>query len=70
MSLYTMSLIGFAALAAGATVPLADALGGGWRPGLAVWAIPAAIAARGMDPGARANRDAPELGGSPRLAGP
>ena len=45
MSLYTVSLIGFAALSAGVTVPLADALGGGWRPGLAVWAIPAAIAA-------------------------
>jgi CP family cyanate transporter-like MFS transporter len=45
MALYTVSLIGFAALSAGATVPLADALGGGWRPGLAVWAIPAAIAA-------------------------
>jgi CP family cyanate transporter-like MFS transporter len=45
MSLFTTSLIGFAALAAGVTVPLADALGGGWRPGLAVWAIPAAVAA-------------------------
>jgi MFS transporter, CP family, cyanate transporter len=45
MALYTVSLIGFAALSAGATVPLADAFGGGWRPGLAVWAIPAAIAA-------------------------
>ncbi len=45
MALYTAWLIGFAALAAGVTVPLADALGGGWRPGLAVWAIPAAVAA-------------------------
>ena len=45
MALYTTSLIGFAALSAGTTVPLADALGGGWRPGLGVWAIPAAIAA-------------------------
>ena len=45
MSLYTTCLIGFAALAAGLTVPLADALGGGWRPGLGIWAIPAAIAA-------------------------
>jgi MFS transporter, CP family, cyanate transporter len=45
MALYTTSLIGFAALAAGVTVPIADALGGGWRPGLGVWAIPAAIAA-------------------------
>ena len=45
MALYTTSLIGFAALAAGVTVPAADALGGGWRPGLAVWAAPAALAA-------------------------
>ncbi|MGZ4297123.1 MAG: CynX/NimT family MFS transporter [Solirubrobacteraceae bacterium] len=45
MALYTTSLIGFAALAAGVTVPLADWLGGGWRPGLGVWAVPVAIAA-------------------------
>jgi MFS transporter, CP family, cyanate transporter len=45
MALFTTSLIAFAALAAGVTVPVADALGGGWRPGLAVWAIPAAVAA-------------------------
>jgi MFS transporter, CP family, cyanate transporter len=25
-------------------VPVADAFGGGWRPGLAIWAIPAAVA--------------------------
>jgi CP family cyanate transporter-like MFS transporter len=43
MAVYSTALIGFAALAAGVTVPLANALGGGWRPGLAVWAIPAAI---------------------------
>jgi CP family cyanate transporter-like MFS transporter len=45
MAVYSVSLIGFAALSAGVTVPLADALGGGWRPGLAVWAIPAVVAA-------------------------
>ena len=45
MAVYITSLIGFAALAAGTTVPLADTLGGGWRPGLGVWAIPAVIAA-------------------------
>ncbi|MGA9859636.1 MAG: MFS transporter, partial [Solirubrobacteraceae bacterium] len=38
MALYTTSMIAFAALAAGVTVPVADALGGGWRPGLAIWA--------------------------------
>ena len=42
--MYTTALIGFAALAAGISVPVADAFGGGWRPGLAIWAIPAAIA--------------------------
>ncbi len=42
--MYTTALIGFAALAAGLSVPLADALGGGWRPGLAIWALPAAVA--------------------------
>jgi CP family cyanate transporter-like MFS transporter len=42
--MYTTALVGFAALAAGVTVPVADAFGGGWRPGLAVWAVPAAIA--------------------------
>lgn len=58
MALYTVSLIGFAALAAGTTVPLADALGGGWRPGLAVWAIPAAGAALTWLP-ALGRREAP-----------
>lgn len=42
--MYSTTLIGFAALAAGVSVPVADAFGGGWRPGLAVWAIPAVIA--------------------------
>jgi CP family cyanate transporter-like MFS transporter len=42
--LYTTALIGFAALAAGVSVPVANALGGGWRPGLAIWAAPAAVA--------------------------
>ena len=50
MALYTTSLIGFAALAAGVTVPAADALGGGWRPGLAVWAAPAALAVLAWSP--------------------
>jgi MFS transporter, CP family, cyanate transporter len=42
--LYTTALIGFAALAAGVSVPVADAFGGGWRGGLGIWAAPAAIA--------------------------
>lgn len=43
-AMYSTALVGFAALAAGISVPVADAFGGGWRPGLAIWAIPAAIA--------------------------
>ena len=50
MALYSTSLIAFAALAAGVTVPVANALGGGWRPGLAVWAIPVAAAALAWAP--------------------
>jgi CP family cyanate transporter-like MFS transporter len=42
--MYTTALTGFAALAAGVSVPVSNAFGGGWRPGLAIWAIPAAIA--------------------------
>ncbi len=42
--MYSTTLIGFAALAAGISVPVADAFGGGWRPGLAIWALPAAVA--------------------------
>lgn len=45
MSLFSACLVGFAALAAGVTVPVADALGGGWRSGLGIWAIPAGVAA-------------------------
>ncbi|HEX4010090.1 MAG TPA: MFS transporter [Solirubrobacteraceae bacterium] len=67
MALYTTSLIGFAALAAGVTVPLADALGGGWRPGLGVWAIPVALAALAWAPALA--RRAPRAGGD-RGAGP
>jgi CP family cyanate transporter-like MFS transporter len=43
-SFYTTALVGTAAIAAGATVPLANALGEGWRGGLAVWAAPAIVA--------------------------
>jgi CP family cyanate transporter-like MFS transporter len=42
--LYTSALIGFAALSAGVSVPLTNALGGGWRLGLAIWALPVAVA--------------------------
>ncbi|MEU6536304.1 MFS transporter [Streptomyces sp. NPDC047000] len=42
--LYSMALALGTSAAAAVTVPLSDALGGGWRPGLAVWALPAAVA--------------------------
>jgi CP family cyanate transporter-like MFS transporter len=44
-AMYTTALVGVAALAAGATVPLAHLIGQGWRGGLAIWAVPAVIAA-------------------------
>ncbi len=66
MAVYTTSLIGFAALSAGVTVPIANALGGGWRPGLGIWAIPAAIAAVAWLP-AFMRRDA-EAGAEARAA--
>jgi MFS transporter, CP family, cyanate transporter len=70
MALYTTSLIGFAALSAGVTVPIANGLGGGWRPGLGVWAIPAGIAALAWLPAfrrRRADTDAPATARSPAV---
>jgi CP family cyanate transporter-like MFS transporter len=72
MAIFTTSLIGFAALSAGVTVPLADALGGGWRSGLAVWAIPAAVAAVAWLPAlvaarTRSSSASPSAGASTRL---
>ncbi len=46
-------VVGGAAVAAGASVPLQDALGIGWRPSLALWAIPAAVALAVLVPAAR-----------------
>ncbi|HEY2650560.1 MAG TPA: MFS transporter [Solirubrobacteraceae bacterium] len=43
-ALYTTALVGGAALAAAVAVPVADAFGGGWRAGLGIWVIPAAVA--------------------------
>ncbi|MEV1026742.1 MFS transporter [Streptomyces sp. NPDC050264] len=42
--LYATALSVGAAFAAGATVPLLSWVGGGWRPTLALWAIPALVA--------------------------
>ena len=49
--LYVAALTGGAALAAGLTVPLDDALG--WQGALAVWAVPAAVALFVLGLGAR-----------------
>jgi MFS transporter, CP family, cyanate transporter len=45
MGTYVAALGAGAALAAGLTVPVEEAFGAGWESGLAVWAIPAALAA-------------------------
>ncbi len=44
MGLYTTAVTGGAAAAAGLTVPIGDAIGHGWRGGLGVWALAAALA--------------------------
>lgn len=44
MGLYVSVMGAAAAVAAGLTVPIAAALPGGWRAGLGVWAVPAAVA--------------------------
>lgn len=60
MGVYTLAVTGSAAFAAGLTVPLQHAIGGGWRDGLGVWAILAVIAIvvwapqLGVDPEAKA----------------
>ncbi|HKN94562.1 MAG TPA: MFS transporter [Thermoleophilaceae bacterium] len=51
--IYTMAIGTSAGLAAGLTVPIEDAIGHGWRPALAVWALPALIAAAIWVPFAR-----------------
>ncbi|MFB7273356.1 CynX/NimT family MFS transporter [Streptomyces sp. NPDC056244] len=42
--LYSMALALGTAFAAAATVPMTEALGGSWRLGLAIWAVPAVVA--------------------------
>ncbi|MHB1836052.1 MAG: MFS transporter, partial [Solirubrobacteraceae bacterium] len=68
MALYSASLIGFAALAAGTTVPLANALGGGWRPGLGVWAVPVAAAALAWAPALLRSEHEPRADGARRAS--
>jgi CP family cyanate transporter-like MFS transporter len=66
MALYSTALIGFAALAAGVSVPIANALGGGWKGGLGIWAVPAAVAALAWAPWlVRRDGTAAPTGGAP-----
>ena len=44
MGVYTTAVSGSAAVGAGATVPIGDLLGHGWRGALGAWALPALIA--------------------------
>lgn len=57
---YVTAISGGAALAAAVTVPLEAAMGGGWRSGLAMWAVPVAGALMLWLPqmGRKAQRDA------------
>ncbi|MGP3685113.1 CynX/NimT family MFS transporter [Streptomyces sp. IBSNAI002] len=56
--LYSMALAAGTSLAAAATVPLTDALGGSWRTGLLIWALLALAAVLPWLPIARASRRA------------
>jgi MFS transporter, CP family, cyanate transporter len=65
MGVYTMALAGSAAVAAGSTVPIGDAVGLGWRGALGAWAVPAAAALVAWLPFARAHTPPPEAGPAP-----
>jgi CP family cyanate transporter-like MFS transporter len=60
--LYSMALALGTSLAAAATVPMTDALGGSWRTGLGVWAILAALAVLPWIPLLRDRRTGPATG--------
>jgi CP family cyanate transporter-like MFS transporter len=78
MGLYTMAVSGSAAVAAGVTIPIAQALGAGWRGALGEWAAPAVLAALAWAPLLRgrgrwwsadrhseySNAEAPRVGGT------
>ncbi|MFI0035000.1 CynX/NimT family MFS transporter [Streptomyces mutabilis] len=54
--LYSMALAFGTSIAAAATVPVTNALGGHWQPGLAVWAVLGAAAALSWIPFVRARK--------------
>ncbi|MFF3088889.1 CynX/NimT family MFS transporter [Streptomyces nojiriensis] len=69
IGLYSMSLAAGTSLAAAATVPLTDALGGSWRTGLLVWAVLALLAVLPWLPVACASRRADRAGAAAGPAG-
>lgn len=69
-SVYTTALIGGAALAAAVAVPIANALGGGWRGGLGIWAAPAAVALGAWLLLLQLRRGAEPVSGGEDIAGP
>ncbi|ROS78353.1 CP family cyanate transporter-like MFS transporter [Curtobacterium sp. PhB130] len=78
MGLYSTALFLSAAVASAAVVPLMTAFGGAWRPALAFWALPAALAfvvwlpralrSPGHVRGSRRVADAPREADEPRMA--
>jgi CP family cyanate transporter-like MFS transporter len=66
--LYSMALAFGTSIAAAATVPLTDALGGHWQPGLAVWAVLAVAAVLPWLTFIR-DREAPSAGHASSAAG-
>ncbi|MEU3061437.1 CynX/NimT family MFS transporter [Streptomyces subrutilus] len=68
--LYSMALAAGTSLAAAATVPLTDALGGSWRTGLLVWAVLALAAVLPWLPVARASRRAERAAAQASADGP
>ena len=67
MGVYTMAVSGSAAVAAGLTVPLGDAIGLGWRGALGVWMAPAVLAAMVWLPQVRSHTPPPESQPGPPL---
>ncbi|MFF7240825.1 CynX/NimT family MFS transporter [Streptomyces collinus] len=68
--LYSMALALGTSAAAALTVPVTHALGGGWRPGLAVWAGLAAAAVLPWLPLVRGRAAAPEPAPAPEAGNP
>ncbi|MBT2415702.1 CynX/NimT family MFS transporter [Streptomyces sp. ISL-12] len=66
--LYSMALACGTSIAAAATVPVTDALGGDWQPGLAVWAALAAVAVLPWLPFVRDRGAAPTAAGATATA--